>query len=400
MAWALESPARMQGPPLRIVQLGATEYRGGGRVVIMSLAGALSELGHRVMLVGSRGAGSEELSSSGVTVEELPWSMSTLGLKPAQALPLLASAGKFRRLLKQFRPDIVHVHSRACSLVSMLAGRTPEFFTLHNSTFTHKTNALDIGPLRRLLSPMGRRVFALDEIAAGYVRDTLHLPDDRIEIVPNGVNCDRFRPPTAAEREGARAAFGVSESETLLLYVGRFVPEKRAVLAVELLAAAKKAGVEGLRLVLVGAGDLQVEVEARIAALGLQEQCSVHGWMDPRAAYWAGDLLVMPSLFEGFPLVAVESMACGLPVLRTRAGGHALTSRDGVTGYGTEIDAAEFLKTGVEILRKRQSLAGLRDGTRQWAVDKLSIRRQAEATVAAYRRLLAGQPAALATAPA
>lgn len=366
--------------PMRILQVGSTRYRGGVSVAIASLCRALAREGHAVHLVSDGGEEAERLTEDGVVLDTLVFDSS-----PWQAL---RGVPVVRRAVRRFRPHVVHVHGRAPSLACTLAGRMPDWFTLHNTHLTERVGWYDRGPLRRYLSPLGHRLFVLDESAAGYCTRELAVAEDRVACVPNGVDCDRFTPPTAEERREARARFGVPTDATLALFVGRFHPQKQPEAVVDLAVAAREAGLDQVRFALVGEGDLAPLLKSRIQDAGLESTCRLHGWMDPRQAYHAADLLVMPSRYEGYGLVAAEAMAAGCPVLRSRTGGFEAMVVEGVTGFGCGTDPADFVRTGLRVLRDPARLTAMRPATTARARSELSVRRQARQTIAAYRNAL------------
>jgi glycosyltransferase involved in cell wall biosynthesis len=376
----LESRQTQDGS-LRIMQLGPTLYLGGVAVAIKQLSLDLVRMGNEVMLIGNGGEGMDKLADAGVNCQEVEWS----GKIPT----LLRCTRKIRQHFQDFQPDIVHVHGRGASLACILAGRQPDYLTLHNSILTDKVGLLDIGFVRKYFSPLGHRIFALNQEAVDYLTSQLNFQAEHIEIITNGVDCDRFRPPTRAERTQARLQFGVESQETMALFVGRFHEQKQPETVVELAKATRDAGIKGVRFVLVGSGPLEEVVRERIHSLGLQDICHIYDWMDPLFPYWAADLLLMPSLYEGFGLVAAEALACGCPVLRTMSGGYDLMIREGITGFACETTQEAFIAKGLEVLQQADALETMRSATRTLVLEKLSIRQQTRQTVAAYRRLLA-----------
>ncbi|MFW5875155.1 MAG: glycosyltransferase family 4 protein [Myxococcota bacterium] len=368
------------GGSLRILQMGSTRYRGGVSVAIASLCRALAREGHAVRLVSDGGEEAERLTEEGVELDTLalessPW-------HAVRGVPVV------RRVIRRFRPDVVHVHGRAPSLACTLAGRMPDWFTLHNTHLTERVGWYDHGPVRRYLSPLGHRLFVLDERAAEYCSRELAVANSRVCCVPNGVDCDRFTPPTVEERRAARARFGVPSDATLVVFVGRFHPQKQPEAVVDLAVAAREAGLDHVRFALVGEGTLAPLLRRRMEDAELGTTCRLHGWMDPCQAYHAADLVVMPSRYEGYGLVAAEAMAAGCPVLRSRTGGFRAMVVEGVTGFGCAVDPGDFVRVGLRVLRDPARLAIMRPAATAHARSVLSVRRQAQQTIAAYRKAL------------
>lgn len=354
---------------MRILELGSTAYDGGVSVAVKTLVTSLCTAGNQVTLV-CNGGQLDEVTEAGAQVVTFEDDHRLMRL-PRQAL-------KLRGLLNSFQPDIVHAHGRGYSLLCHVAGRRPDFFTLHNTHFTHQYLRFDVGLARRLLSPLGHRVFVLNDIAQRYVRQEFGIKDEHILQVSNGVDCDRFSPPSATERTEARTRFSVENEQTLVLFVGRLHPSKQPGHVVELAALCRQKGLHNVRFAIVGEGELRAALEQQVKERGLARTCSFHGWTDPVDAYRAADLLVMPSLFEGFGLVAVEGMACGLPVVRSRSGGEEGMIIEGKNGQLCGVDIESFTDTALSLLEDPQKLNSMRPFAREWAVRHFSAAHRAE----------------------
>jgi len=165
-------------------------------------------------------------------------------------------------------------------------------------------------------------------------------------VVPNGVDPRKFDPPSAEGRARARRKLELAEEDRVAVFVGSMVDLKQPDRAVAALAHAHGKGMTSARLILVGDGPMFADVRALAARLGVDRDCRFLGWADPRDAYQAADLLILPSRSEGFGLVCVEAMICGLPVLRTRLGGSDRQIVEGKTGWTVDVgnDDALFAK--------------------------------------------------------
>lgn len=362
--------------PLRILQLGSTAYRGGVTTAVLTLCTALHQQGQQVMLICD-GGDLDHLSNLGIDCHVTDFAQ--------RPLSILRSAWFVHRAIRQFRPDVIHVHGRSPALLCHLAGRIPDWFTLHNTHFTERVGAMDFGILRRLLSPTGRRFFVLDEQARTYLHRTLGVSPTHVEVIFNGVDCDRYHEPTAAERQHAREHFGIQDDQTLVLFVGRLHPSKQPEAVVEAAKVLRAHGRTDVQFAIVGEGELEQQVHDAIEAAGGQTVCKQYGWMDPLEAYFAGDLLVMPSLYEGFGMVAVEAMATGLPVLRSRTGGADRMIVEGKTGFCCDIEAHAFIESLERILQQPEHLQAMHTTARNWIVDHLSAQAQARTILGHYR---------------
>lgn len=362
-------------PKLRVLQAGSTAYRGGVTNAIKAICIGLRRMDHEVALI-TDGGDLSDLRAVGINCY-----VTSLWQDPKS---LVQSSWRFHRVIKDFEPDVVHVHSRSTALLSLLAGRRADWFTLHNTHLTHRVGFYDIGWLRRHLSPWGRNFFVLDALAAQYLRQEFGIQESAITQVQNGIDCVKYREPSDDERFVARQQFGVKPGEAFIVFVGRLHPSKQPLAVVDAAARALAQGRQGLRFAIVGDGDLSGAVRDAIVAKNVEAICSLHSWMEPLTAYFAADLVVMPSLFEGYGLVAAEAISTGCPVLRSRTGGSSLMIEEGVSGFECGVDANDFIERLFQLLDDTERLRNMRSATRQFALAKLDLRAATEAISAAY----------------
>ena len=156
---------------------------------------------------------------------------------------------------------------------------------------------------------------------------------NQVEVIPCGVDLKLF---VSQNNQQAREKLGLPAHQPVLLFVGRLDPFKGA----DLLLHAAAMMEENAQIVIVGGnlqGDKELEhlqqlaldlaISQRVHFLGARPQSELP------AIYSAADVTVVPSYHESFGLVAVESLACGTPVVATRAGGLTAIVRQGETGY-------------------------------------------------------------------
>jgi glycosyltransferase involved in cell wall biosynthesis len=166
---------------------------------------------------------------------------------------------------------------------------------------------------------------SVSEAVADSMSEFYALPRDQYEVVHNGVNPpDRLSPEEIAVH---RSAWDVPADARVWLFVGRLVEQK----GVDILLAAW-AALESPRpyLVIVGDGPLRGNLEEKATALSLNDCVRFMGAVeDAGSCYRCADALVMPSRFEGMPLVLLEAMSAGLPIVATAVGGIAEATRQG-----------------------------------------------------------------------
>jgi glycosyltransferase involved in cell wall biosynthesis len=363
-------------PKLRVLQAGSTAYPGGVTNAIKTLCVGLRRLGHEVTLF-TDGGDLDELKANGVACH-----VTDLSQSPKV---LLQSSWQLRKIFKLFQPQIVHVHGRSMALRCMFAGRSADWFTLHNSHLTDQVAFYDAGWIRKYMSPWGKNFFVLNQLGSEYLQREFGVRPESIIQIRNGIDCQRFRAPAADERLNARERFGVAPDETFIVFLGRLHPSKQPLAVVDAAACAAKTKRTHLKFALIGDGELRDAVSAAITQKGVGDICSLYPWMEPLRAYFAADLVVMPSVFEGYPLVAAEAIATGCPVLRSRTGGSAQMIREGVSGFGCEIEAEKFVERLFQVIQEPEKLASMRASAREFALAELDVRNATRAITRAYR---------------
>ena len=366
---------------MKVCLLTMNAGKGGVVNVVWRLAELLRDGGHEVVVACDEGSDLPRLGAMGPGVRHV--------MVPfrGQAKSLLASRGALRRLYREWRPDVVHSHSRWPSMVSIAAGRRPGVSTLHMDTLTSHGSRLDSGVLRRVLSGWGKTVTTLDGGAREMLIETFGLAPERVVVVPNGIDPARFDVPDAAGKAAAREAVGVPAGARLALFVGALNDRKRPVWAVEAVAAARTRGVAGAELAVLGEGPEMAACRDRAAALRVAEAVRMEGHTDPRPWYRAADVLVLPSSQEGFPLVCVEAMLCGLPLVRTRSGGASEQIEDGRNGYVVDTDDRPgFIERTAEVLADAERAAAMGGASRELALAEFTEERLMERLMGIYRR--------------
>ncbi|HEU0026343.1 MAG TPA: glycosyltransferase [Ktedonobacterales bacterium] len=198
------------------------------------------------------------------------------------------------------------------------------------------------------------------------------LSPSHTRVIPCGVDLRAFTPGDTSDRTEARRALALDDIPTLL-FVGRLDPIKGIDLLLESVALLKTPA----RLLVVGGdptGDPEVErLRARAEALGVADRVRFPGAVPqselPRY-YRAVDALVVASRYESFGLVAVEALACGLPVVASAAGGLPTVVRDGENGLLVRWRYAEAFAQRIDALLGDPALM-----TRLRAAARLSVER-------------------------
>jgi len=173
---------------------------------------------------------------------------------------------------------------------------------------------------------------------------------DSIRVIPCGVDLALFRP---LDKLTSRQQVDFHQNETLLLYVGRFVPSKGLDRLLEAMSHLRH--YYPVRMMVVGGEDQQSSDAQTFNKLsqefGVRDHVTFVGRIEQELLptyYNAADILVVPSRYESFGLVALESLACGTPVLATRVGAMEMILREGNTGYLVDDGSPDALAQGIK----------------------------------------------------
>jgi len=220
-----------------------------------------------------------------------------------------------------------------------------------------------------------------------------HAPVDKIRIVPCGVDLELFKP---MDKLSVRRHLGFHVNDLIILYVGRYTPIKG--LDRLLNTFPKLTHLPHLRLVMVG-GDgehssMLKQLQSKAKELHIENRLMFAGRVDQETLpqyYSAADVLVVPSYYESFGLVALEALACGTPVVTTSVGAMEDIVKNGITGYvATDSDTQHFAGCIEAILQKKMQ-NGLSPSKIRASVSEFTWSRSASLLLEAYRAVSAGK---------
>jgi glycosyltransferase involved in cell wall biosynthesis len=238
--------------------------------------------------------------------------------------------------------------------------------------------------MRKFLYRFCRMVHVISEDQKRQLQTHDLSPGKELLCLPNGTDTVKFHPGNKA---AARAVLKLPSEGFFVGIVGRLVPTKRHQL---LLKAFEQVGqkVPDMHLMLAGSGGaLEADIRQQCADHPLRERVHWLGGRDDMpTVYQSLDLLALPSDNEGMPNVALEAMACGVPVLANQVCGIEQIINDGKDGRVAAMDRPEGL---AELLKELHSdatkLKDLSIGARQRIVDHFSMHSMSSRYEAVYR---------------
>jgi len=311
-----------------------------------------------------------------------------------------------RKVLAARRGEFDLVHDNQClgtGLLGMLDDGWPLIATLHHPiTVDRDLELADTrNPWRKVtlrrwygflrmqarVAAQVPRIVTVSQSSARDIEIQMGVPADHMRVVPVGVDHERFRPiPGIARR-----------TDLIMTTASSDVPLKGLVPLLEALAKVRTE--RSVELVVIGKKKQGSKIPAVLERLGLEGAVRFVGGIDDEGLvrlYNEAALAVVPSLYEGFSLPAIEAMACGTPLLATTGG--ALPEVVGTTGTTGVLvppsDPAALADALLRLLDDEMLRARLGAAGRARVLDRFTWRKTAEGTADEYRALLEMGPAA------
>ena len=398
----------MSGPTTILLLLKRVDCVDGVASYLESLVVGLRSVGDRVVIVSGEVTtpdGSEARRQS-IAAAALEWIVLD-DLRPSR--PRLSHIRTILAVMKRHGVESVSPQGFTIMPLGALIGRLtrrPVIMNYHPSLHGDAIQAMTGQRPRkqvlayRVLDLLFRpnRYIALSHEITLLFQNQVRIAPSRIHEQVLGVETDFYRPPSEAERRAARARFSLGEGTLATVLPGRLNLSKGH----DLVAAAvrqlrrEKPGLDIVCL-FPGGGDQRQKIEASI----LPDQSDAEtfrflGFVERdvlRDAYWASDIVLLPSRMEGFGLVVAEAMCCGTIAIRTPSGGWQDQVIEGKTGTIVPFNDPGALAAAIEKVATSPDRAAMREAATRHATQKFAMSRMISGTSALYRGLAAGRAA-------
>ena len=372
--------------PVRLLLVADSLDVGGAERHVVDLASALARQGHSVTLACSiQGALAPLAEQAGVRVQALLRRLIKRRKSPRYTWELA-------RLVRRECFDLVHAHMFSSALASAeaLAGtETPLVITEHSQAAWRSPYACRCS---QWAYSRAKHIIAVSREIKWRLVEQDGVPYDRVSVIMNAVS-----PAPLQALIKAPDIPGVSEASALVGVVTRLQPEKGVAYFIEA-AAAILQRLPRVHFLIVGDGPRRRALQMYAEQLGIQKQVHFLGFrLDARAIVASLDVLVVPSLSEGTPLVTLEAMAAGVPVVASSVGG--IPEQVKHEGEGLLVPPGNALALGEAILRLLANPSWARmlgQAGRQRVAAQFRLETMVKQTEDLYRALL-GWPAGAAS---
>jgi glycosyltransferase involved in cell wall biosynthesis len=344
---------------MRIVQLVETLETGGLERIAVDLALSQQKAGHTPILycMFQGGAFADEAREAGIPVFEF-------NKKPGFSVGMLFTLA---RQLRQDAPDVVHTHNPGVHHYGALAAwmaRVPAVVNTRHGPATSFGRAYQERYFRAVM-PLTDRVVFVCEDSRRFLVDQRGLPGKKASVIVNGIELEAFlQHPAAPGSASPRIRFGS---------VGRMVPVKAHSLLIDAFAQVARRLPEA-ELSIVGGGPLESELRERARKMGLNGRLRVEGTNHQIADFLKDlDIFVLSSTSEGLPLVILEAMAAGLPIVSTRIGGVPEVAPEGAVSYLCTPGSTDDLAEAMYRAATNPNLANMGKTAREIAIAKFDL---------------------------
>lgn len=272
----------------------------------------------------------------------------------------------FFRLYKIFRTkkfDIVHTHSSKTGVLgrvaAKLAGVPKIVHTVHGFSFPSTNNKM-LKAIYFILEVIGAKcsdiIICLHNDDYNFAKNMLRINERKLLIIPNGVDLNKFSPPTISQKTIVKNKFDIPDASLVIGMVGRLWIQKNPQCLLDASLELLKSN-NNIHLVFVGDGELRNELENIVQSHQLADQIHFYGWLsDPSEILKLFDIFVLPSLWEGLPLAILEAQATGIPCIVSNIQGNNHLIHHNINGLLFESNNSVDLSDCLNVLINSASL--------------------------------------------
>jgi glycosyltransferase involved in cell wall biosynthesis len=316
---------------------------------------------------------------------------------------------EIRKIIKEFKPDIVHTHAAKAGALGRLAaiheGVPIILHTFHGHVFHSYFNSIKTKLFIKIEQYLARKssvIIAISELQKKELsEDFIICPKAKVQVVPLGFDLDRFKQDVEAKRLCFRNFYGLENDVIAIGIIGRLVPIKNHKMFINIAKSLASEFNSKIKFFIIGDGEDRLELERYCDEIEIRfsinhwceennsSQISFNkshdeidivfcSWMQDVSIAMAGlDLVALTSLNEGTPVSLIEALAASKPVVSTNVGGVADVVQNGITGYLTNVgDELDFIQK-IKLLiadaeaRKKMGAAGCDYVSKKFGYERL-----------------------------
>ena len=359
---------------MKVVHLETGNHVYGGALQVLLLVEGLARRGiENVLVVPTGSAVEEEALRRGLPVKGVP-----MAGEADMAFPF-----RFRRLLKEEGPDLVHLHSRrGADTLGAVTTKVARIPTVLSRRVDNPEAAWSLGAKYRLFDA----VITISE-AIRRVLVEQGVPEEKVRCVHSALDPAPFEEPCS--REGFREEFGLSEEDRVVGMAAQFIQRKGHQTLLEAIPSILEAHPTA-RFLLFGRGPLQEDVGRMVREMGLEASVRLPGFRgDLPDLLPCLDLLVHPATMEGLGIILLQASAAGIPIVASAVGGIPEAVAHGENGLLVAPGDPSALAGAVnDLLADPVRARRMGDEGRRRVKERFSVDRMVEENLSVYRAVL------------
>ncbi len=318
---------------------------------------------------------------------------------------------KMKKLIADFKPDIVHSHSAKPGAIGRMAAKAMNVpvivHTYHGHVFHSYFHPLKTRIFINIERKLGKKTDAIIAISQQQKKeltvDFNIAPENKFRVIPLGLDLDKFQTNREEKRQDFRSSFGIKEDEIVLTITGRLVPIKNQVLFLEGIKHLLQNSRQTIKAFIVGDGESRILLEEKARQLNIgfsTEKDKKHdqplvftSWRSDIDHINAGsDIIVLTSFNEGTPVSLIEAQAACKPVVSTRVGGIEDVVKDKETGLLSDInDTATFCENLLKMAEDKELRCKFGQAGEEYVTTRYSYRRLVTDMSGLYHELLSAK---------
>ncbi len=283
------------------------------------------------------------------TEESSDFIVNNLGLKPIIVEEMIreidfkndyAAYQKIKKIIKEFKPDIVHTHASKAGTLGRLAasscGVLIIIHTFHGHVFHSyfgKLKTLFYKTIERYLAKKSTIIIAISESQKQELVEIHKIcTADKVKVIPLGFDLSKFQENILEKRKSFRSKYNLDEDEIAISIIGRLVPVKNHALFLEALKFVSEKTTKKIRAFIIGDGEERQNIESKATELGIsfvdaiktnkKSLLTFTSWIKEIDIALAGsDIIALTSFNEGTPVSLIEAQAANKPIVTTNVGG-------------------------------------------------------------------------------
>lgn len=316
-----------------------------------------------------------------------------------------AAYKEIKRIINEFKPDIVHTHASKAGAIGRLAAihcKVPIIVhTFHGHVFHSYFGKLKTAfykTIERYLAKHSTAIVAISNKQKQELSETFKIaPKDKFHVIPLGFDLERFTQNKEKNRQEFREKYNLKDDQIAIGIIGRLAPIKNHSLFIESIAHLKNKGYKGFKAFIIGDGDTKASIEESCVKYGVSYSSNAKDEADIIFTSWITnvdwalhglDLVTLTSLNEGTPVSIIEAQAAGKYVVSTNVGGieDVLHQKCGLLSSVNDKEGFfNNMTNAIDNLTKNQS--NLNEGV-NWALNKFSYTRLVKDMRELYHLLL------------